>query len=280
MPTGPAVPADICARLGTPAPWSRSDPDTPGGQADRRLTDIRHGVRRIVPGPRRPPCACPGRSRSSRVPPGNRLAIARRRSPRAPAWSWPTGSATRSGPRRPPWARPPSRPLRRRRCRQVRALVAATIERFGGLDLMVANAAVQAESSSSTSPRWSSTASSGHLEGAFLCGQTAARHMVETGRRGASSSSRRSTRRWPTPCSCTTRRPRAASRCSRRGWPSASRRTVPRPRHRARDGGRPSTSTSPTRMKDGLLMRTPLGSIAAAEETARLAVFLASDDAS
>ena len=69
---------------------------------------------------------------------------------------------------------------------QVRALVVAAVERFGGLDLMVANAAVQAEIHflDLTEEEFDRVVRV-NLKGAFLCGQTAARHMVKTGRRGA-----------------------------------------------------------------------------------------------
>src|SRR5262249_54153784 len=69
---------------------------------------------------------------------------------------------------------------------QVRALAAETIRKFGGLDIMVANAAVPAAIPflDLTDAEFDRVVRV-NLKGTFLCGQTAARHMVETGRRGA-----------------------------------------------------------------------------------------------
>jgi NAD(P)-dependent dehydrogenase (short-subunit alcohol dehydrogenase family) len=167
---------------------------------------------------------------------------------------------------------------------QVRALVAATVERFGGLDLMVANAAVQAEIPflDLTEEEFDRVVRV-NLKGAFLCGQAAARHMVETGRRGAIINL--------TSVNAVVAHAVLVHYAASKGGVAMLTKgmAVALAPHGIRVNAiGPGTVETPINvhvfampgMKDRLLMRTPLGRIAAAEEIARVAVFLASDDAS
>jgi glucose 1-dehydrogenase len=167
---------------------------------------------------------------------------------------------------------------------QVRALVAAAVERFGGLDLMVANAAVQAEIHflDLTEEEFDRVVRV-NLKGAFLCGQTAARHMVETGRRGAIINL--------TSVNAVVAHPVLVHYAASKGGITMLTKgmAVALAPHGIRVNAiGPGTVETPINvnmfaipgMKDRMLMRTPLGRIAEAEEIARVAVFLASDDAS
>lgn len=68
---------------------------------------------------------------------------------------------------------------------QVDRLVAATVERFGGLDIMVSNAGINAKAEflDVTEEDWDAVIAV-NLKGVFLCGQAAARQMVAQGRGG------------------------------------------------------------------------------------------------
>ena len=68
---------------------------------------------------------------------------------------------------------------------EVRRLVSRTVERFGRLDCMVSNAAVQAEIPfmDLTEEEFDRVIRV-NLKGTFLCGQTAARQMLQAGTRG------------------------------------------------------------------------------------------------
>jgi glucose 1-dehydrogenase len=69
---------------------------------------------------------------------------------------------------------------------QVRALVADTVETEGGLDVMLANAAIIVKGTILDLSEDDFDRVLGiNLKGFFLCGQAAAKHMVESGRGGA-----------------------------------------------------------------------------------------------
>jgi NAD(P)-dependent dehydrogenase (short-subunit alcohol dehydrogenase family) len=122
-----------------------------------------------------------------------------------------------------------------------------------------------------------------NLKGTFLCGQTAARHMVETGRRGAIINL--------TSVNAVVAHSVLVHYAATKGGITMLTKgmAVALAPHGIRVNAiGPGTVETPINvnvfampgMKDRLLMRTPLGRIAAAEEIARVAVFLASDDAS
>lgn len=167
---------------------------------------------------------------------------------------------------------------------QVRALVAATAERFGGLDIMVSNAAVQAEIPflDLTEAEFDRVIRV-NLKGAFLCGQAAARHMVETGRRGAIINL--------SSVNAVVAHPVLVHYAASKGGIAMLTKgmAVALAPHGIRVNAiGPGTVNTPINanffsmpgMKERFLMRTPMGRIAEAEEIARVAVFLASDDAS
>lgn len=68
---------------------------------------------------------------------------------------------------------------------QVNNMVAATVERFGGLDIMLSNAGInnKAEFLDVKEEDWDRVIDV-NLKGVFLCGQAAARQMVKQGRGG------------------------------------------------------------------------------------------------
>lgn len=68
---------------------------------------------------------------------------------------------------------------------QVNNMVAATVERFGGLDIMLSNAGInnKAEFLDVREEDWDRVIDV-NLKGVFLCGQAAARQMVKQGRGG------------------------------------------------------------------------------------------------
>ena len=167
---------------------------------------------------------------------------------------------------------------------QVRALVAETVRRFGGLDIMVANAAVQAEIPflDLTEEEFDRVIRV-NLKGAFLCGQTAARHMVETGRRGAILNL--------SSVNAVVAHPVLVHYAASKGGIAMLTRgmAVALAPHGIRVNAiGPGSVNTPINtnffsmpgMKERSLMRTPLGRIAEPAEIARVAVFLASDDAS
>jgi glucose 1-dehydrogenase len=167
---------------------------------------------------------------------------------------------------------------------QVRALASETIRQFGGLDIMVANAAVQAEIPflDLTEEEFDRVVRV-NLKGTFLCGQTAARHMVETGRRGAIVNI--------SSINAVTTHPVLVHYAATKGGIAMLTKgmAVALAPHGIRVNAiGPGTVNTPINanffsmpgMVDRFLMRTPLGRIAEPEEIARVAVFLASDDAS
>jgi NAD(P)-dependent dehydrogenase (short-subunit alcohol dehydrogenase family) len=167
---------------------------------------------------------------------------------------------------------------------QVRALARETIRTFGGLDIMVANAAVQAEIPflDLTEEEFDRVVRV-NLKGAFLCGQTAARHMVETGRRGTIVNI--------SSINAVTTHPVLVHYAATKGGIAMLTKgmAVALAPHGIRVNAiGPGTVNTPINanffsmpgMIDRFLMRTPLGRIAEPDEIARVAVFLASDDSS
>jgi len=69
-----------------------------------------------------------------------------------------------------------------RQGREVTAMVTAAVERFGRLDILVNNAAVQTEGAflDVTEADWDTVIDT-NLKGTFLCTQASARHMIRTG---------------------------------------------------------------------------------------------------
>lgn len=167
---------------------------------------------------------------------------------------------------------------------EVRRLVSRTVERFGRLDCMVANAAVQAEIPflDLTEEEFDRVIRV-NLKGAFLCGQTAARHMVETGTRGTIINM--------SSVNAVVAHPVLVHYAASKGGISMLTKgmAVSLAPHGIRVNGiGPGTVNTPINanffsmpgMIDRFLMRTPLGRIAEADEIASVAVFLASDEAS
>jgi glucose 1-dehydrogenase len=166
----------------------------------------------------------------------------------------------------------------------VRRLVARTVERFGRLDCMVANAAVQAEIPflELTEEEFDRVIRV-NLKGTFLCGQTAARHMVESGTRGTIINM--------SSVNAVVAHPVLVHYAASKGGIAMLTKgmAVSLAPHGIRVNGiGPGTVNTPINtnffsipgMIDRFLMRTPLGRIAEAEEIASVAVFLASDEAS
>jgi NAD(P)-dependent dehydrogenase (short-subunit alcohol dehydrogenase family) len=167
---------------------------------------------------------------------------------------------------------------------QVRRLVARTVERFGRLDCMVANAAVQAEIPflDLTEEEFDRVIRV-NLKGAFLCGQAAARHMVETGTRG--------TVIHMSSVNAVVAHPVLVHYAASKGGIAMLTKgmAVALAPHGIRVNAiGPGTVNTPINanffavpgMVERFLLRTPLGRIAEAEEIAGVAVFLASDEAS
>lgn len=166
---------------------------------------------------------------------------------------------------------------------QVRRLVAQTVERFGRLDVMVANAAVQAEIPflDLTEAEFDRVIRV-NLRGTFLCGQTAARHMVQTGTRGVIIN-------LSSVNAVVAHAVLVHYAASKGGIAMLTKgMAVALAPHGIRVVAiGPGTVNTPINanffsmpgMRERFLMRTPLGRIAEAEEIARVAVFLASDDA-
>jgi NAD(P)-dependent dehydrogenase (short-subunit alcohol dehydrogenase family) len=167
---------------------------------------------------------------------------------------------------------------------QVHRLVARAVERFGRLDCMVSNAAVQAEIPflDLTEEEFDRVIRV-NLKGTFLCGQTAARQMVQAGTRGTiiNMSSVNSVVAHPV---------LVHYAASKGGIAMLTKgMAVSLAPHGIRVNAiGPGTVNTPINanffsmpgMVDRFLMRTPLGRIAEADEIARVAVFLASDDSS
>jgi NAD(P)-dependent dehydrogenase (short-subunit alcohol dehydrogenase family) len=167
---------------------------------------------------------------------------------------------------------------------QVRDLVAETARRFGRLDVMVANAAVQAEIPflDLTEEEFDRVIRV-NLKGTFLCGQAAARHMVASGTRGAIVNL--------TSVNAVVAHPVLVHYAASKGGINMLTKgmAVALGPHGIRVNAiGPGTTNTPINasffgmpgMVDRFLMRTPLGRIAEADEIARVAVFVASDDAS
>ncbi len=166
----------------------------------------------------------------------------------------------------------------------VRRLVERTVERFGRLDCMVANAAVQAEIPflDLTEEEFDRVIRV-NLKGAFLCGQTAARQMVKAGSRGTIINM--------SSVNAVVAHPVLVHYAASKGGIAMLTKgmAVSLAPHGIRVNGiGPGTVNTPINanffgmpgMVERFLMRTPLGRIAEADEIASVAVFLASDDAS
>jgi NAD(P)-dependent dehydrogenase (short-subunit alcohol dehydrogenase family) len=167
---------------------------------------------------------------------------------------------------------------------EVRRLVSRTVQRFGRLDCMVANAAVQAEIPflDLTEEEFDRVIRV-NLKGTFLCGQTAARHMVETGTRGTIINM--------SSVNAVVAHPVLVHYAASKGGISMLTKGMAvslAPQGIRVNGIGPGTVNTPINanffsmpgMIDRFLMRTPLGRIAEADEIASVAVFLASDEAS
>jgi NAD(P)-dependent dehydrogenase (short-subunit alcohol dehydrogenase family) len=167
---------------------------------------------------------------------------------------------------------------------EVRRLITRTVERFGQLDCMVANAAVQAEIPflDLTEEEFDRVIRV-NLKGAFLCGQTAARHMVESGTRGSVINM--------SSVNAVVAHPVLVHYAASKGGIAMLTKgmAVSLAPHGIRVNAiGPGTVNTPINanffsmpgMVERFLMRTPLGRIAEADEIASVAVFLASDEAS
>jgi NAD(P)-dependent dehydrogenase (short-subunit alcohol dehydrogenase family) len=167
---------------------------------------------------------------------------------------------------------------------EVRRLVVRTLERFGRLDCMVSNAAVQAEIPflDLTEEEFDRVIRV-NLKGAFLCGQTAARHMVETRTRGSIINM--------SSVNAVVAHPVLVHYAASKGGIAMLTKgmAVSLAPHGIRVNAiGPGTVNTPINanffsmpgMVERFLMRTPLGRIAEADEIASVAVFLASDEAS
>jgi NAD(P)-dependent dehydrogenase (short-subunit alcohol dehydrogenase family) len=167
---------------------------------------------------------------------------------------------------------------------EVRRLVARTAERFGRLDCMVANAAVQAEIPflDLTEEEFDRVIRV-NLKGAFLCGQTAARHMVEARTPGSIINM--------SSVNAVVAHPVLVHYAASKGGIAMLTKgmAVSLAPHGIRVNAiGPGTVNTPINanffsmpgMVERFLMRTPLGRIAEADEIASVAVFLASDEAS
>ncbi|MET0850841.1 MAG: glucose 1-dehydrogenase [Candidatus Rokuibacteriota bacterium] len=167
---------------------------------------------------------------------------------------------------------------------EVRRLVARTAERFGRLDCMVSNAAVQAEIPflDLTEEEFDRVIRV-NLKGAFLCGQTAARQMVEAGTRGSIINM--------SSVNAVVAHPVLVHYAASKGGIAMLTKgmAVSLAPHGIRVNAiGPGTVNTPINanffgmpgMVERFLMRTPLGRIAEPDEIASVAVFLASDEAS
>ena len=167
---------------------------------------------------------------------------------------------------------------------EVRRLVARTVESFGRLDCMVSNAAVQAEIPflDLTEQEFDRVIRV-NLKGCFLCGQIAARHMVETGTRGTIINM--------SSVNAVVAHPVLVHYAASKGGIAMLTKgmAVSLAPHGIRVNAiGPGTVNTPINanffsmpgMIDRFLMRTPLGRIAEADEIASVAAFLASDEAS
>ncbi|PYM66027.1 MAG: dehydrogenase, partial [Candidatus Rokuibacteriota bacterium] len=156
--------------------------------------------------------------------------------------------------------------------------VASTVERFGRLDCLVANAAVQAEIPflDLTEAEFDRVIRV-NLKGAFLCGQVAARHMVGTKTPGTIINM--------SSVNAVTTHPVLVHYAASKGGITMLTKgmAVSLAPHGIRVNAiGPGTVNffSMPGMVDRFLMRTPLGRIAEADEIAQVAVFLASDESS
>jgi NAD(P)-dependent dehydrogenase (short-subunit alcohol dehydrogenase family) len=167
---------------------------------------------------------------------------------------------------------------------EVRRLVSRAVERFGRLDCMVSNAAVQAEIPflDLTEEEFDRVIRV-NLKGAFLCGQTAARHMVQAGVRGTIINM--------SSVNAVVAHPVLVHYAASKGGIAMLTKgmAVSLAPHGIRVNGiGPGTVNTPINanffsmpgMIERFLMRTPLGRIAEADEIASVAVFLASDESS
>jgi glucose 1-dehydrogenase len=167
---------------------------------------------------------------------------------------------------------------------QVQRLVREATSRFGGLDVMVSNAAVQAEIPflDLTEQEFDRVIRV-NLKGAFLCGQTAARQMVERRTRGSIINL--------SSVNAVVAHPVLVHYAASKGGIAMLTKgmAVALGPHGIRVNAiGPGTINTAMNanffgmpgMKERFLLRTPLGRIGEADEMAQVAVFLASDEAS
>ena len=167
---------------------------------------------------------------------------------------------------------------------EVHRLVSRTVERFGQLDCMVSNAAVQAEIPfmDLTEEEFDRVIRV-NLKGTFLCGQTAARQMLQAGTRGTIINM--------SSVNAVVAHPVLVHYAASKGGIGMLTKgmAVSLAPHGIRVNGiGPGTVNTPINanffsmpgMIERFLMRTPLGRIAEADEIASVAVFLASDESS
>jgi NAD(P)-dependent dehydrogenase (short-subunit alcohol dehydrogenase family) len=163
-------------------------------------------------------------------------------------------------------------------------LVTTTVERFGRLDCLVANAAVQAEIPflDLTEEEFDRVIRV-NLKGAFLCGQAAARHMVATRTAGTIVNMSSVNAVVAHPVLVHYAASKGGIDMLTKGMAVAL-----APQGIRVNAIGPGTVDTPINagffavpgMKERFLMRTPLGRIADADEIAAVAAFLASDEAS
>jgi len=168
--------------------------------------------------------------------------------------------------------------------KQVRRMVADVVDRFGRLDLLVANAAVHSEMSflDLTEGEFDRVIRV-NLRGTFLCGQMAARYMVEAGIRG-------SIINLSSVNAVATHPERVHYAASKAGVAMLTKgMALALAPHGIRVNAiAPGLVRTPTNadlcdtpgMLEPFLMRTPLGRVGEPDEIAKVALFLASDDSS
>ena len=167
---------------------------------------------------------------------------------------------------------------------QVNSMVAATIERFGGLDIMLSNAGInnKAEFLDVGEEDWDRVIDV-NLKGVFLCGQAAARQMVKQGRGGVIIN-------MSSVIAVLGLKNQVAYSASKGGITQLTKSMalglIDKGIRVNAIGPGPVATELMQRvghneaLMNQILKRTPIGRIAECEEIARVAVFLASDDSS